>query len=307
MYKQYFYTVKYTAKEETLCKMEMKYLFSKDFEENFFFSDFYVDPFRSPFIKQCISVIYTGDTLDDIVQQILSNNLSYDKFKIRYLNLDVDIPYDERRKIEYILGYNVNGFADIHNPVNMLGVTKIKNKWVFGELKENKENWKVHNNQPYNYSNALGVRTARALVNIAVSNNFCTKLIDPCCGIGTVVMEALSLGINIKGVELNPLIAENAKKNLQHFGYEDVISCESMHNIDEYYDCAIVDMPYGLFNPTTLEDQLNIIETTRRIAAKAIFITYENMEQHFINFNFKIVDRCHVAKGSFKRYITICK
>jgi tRNA G10 N-methylase Trm11 len=307
MYKQYFYTIRYTVKEESLCKMEMKYLFHKKVENNFFFSDFYVDPIRSVFVKQCISVIYTGSTLENIVEQILANNLSYDKFKVKYLNLDEDIPYEERRKIEYIVGYDINGFADVHNPKTLLGITKVNDIWIFGELMENKEKWKVHSHQPYNYSNALGVRTARSIVNIASANNMNIRLIDPCCGIGTVVMEALSLGLDIKGVELNPLIADNAKRNLEFFGYKDVILNDSMHNILENFDYAIVDMPYGLFNPTTLEEQLDIIKTTRRIADKAIFITYVNMEHYFIDYGFTIKDSCDISKGTFKRYITLCE
>lgn len=307
MIKQYFYAIKYAANEEKLCKMEMKYLFNKSPDEEFFFSDFYVQPSRSAFIRQCISVMYTGNTLEDITKQILDNNLSYERFKIRHLNLDEDIPYEERRKIEYIVGYDVGGSADIHNPKILLGITKVKDTWVFGQLEVNKENWKVHNNQPFTYSNALGVRVARALVNIAVGNNLKTKLVDPCCGIGTVVMEALSLGIAVKGFEINPYVAENAKKNLAYFGYEDVITSGSMHDVNESYDCAVVDMPYGLFSPTTLEQQLNIIKTTRRIAAKSIFITYENMEHYFIDYGFTVIDSCDIAKGNFKRYITLCR
>ena len=42
---------------------------------------------------------------------------------------------------------------------------------------------------------------ARALVNIAMKDNEEGTLIDPCCGVGTVVIEALDLGIKVKGAK----------------------------------------------------------------------------------------------------------
>lgn len=301
----YFYTIKSTVFERPLCMMEMKYLFQNPAENGCLLSHNYVNPCRSAFIKYCISVIYIGNTLENIVEKILKNSLSYEGFKVHYIN-DENVPFKERRKTEYIIGYNINGKADMHNPKIILGITKFNDMWIFGELIDNKTKWQTFNHKPYSYSNALGVRTARALCNIAVSNNLSLTLVDPCCGVGTVVLEALSMGINVKGFELNPLVAENAKKNLKYFGYEDVITNENMHNINEKFDSAVVDMPYGLFSITTLKDQLNIIKTTRRIASRAVFITYEDMEDYFLSFGFKVLDKCLFSKGSVTRYITLC-
>lgn len=306
--KLYFYGIKYTRFEENLCKTEMKYLFNRTPESNYFLSNHYVDPSRSPFIKQCLKVIYSGQSLQDILNQILTNNLSFEKFKVRYINIESEsIAFDERRKIESVVGFNINGRADIHNPEILLGVTYIRGKWLLGIYEENKLIWKQHDDKPYHYSNALGVRAARALVNLAVRNNLKSTLIDPCCGIGTVVMEALSMGIAVRGYEINPLIAENASRNLEFFGYENVITNGDMHTINGHFDAAVVDLPYGVFNPTTLEQQVGIIQTARRIADRMVLISFEDMDQHILKSGFNILDKCHVDKGKFIRYITICK
>ncbi len=303
----YFYTIKYKLFEESLCKAEMKYLFNTVPDNKFFFSRTYISPSRSAFLKQCVSVIYKANSLDNLVQQILHNNLSYEKFKVCYINLeDNNIPFEERRKIEYLIGYNINGFADVHNPEVLLGITKIDNMWIFGKLENNNSAWKEHNIKPYSYCNALDVRLARSLVNIAVSNDLNSKLVDPCCGIGTVVIEALSMGLNIKGYELNKYVAENANKNLQFFNYETVIENKDMHSLTEKFDCAIVDLPYGLFSATTLDDQLSIIKTTRKIADRAILVTLEDMETHINDCGFTLIDKFCAAKGTFKRIINIC-
>ena len=175
------------------------------------------------------------------------------------------------------------------------------------EYERNDYEWHLHDNKPYSYSNSLSIRVARALVNIAVKNNLECKLIDPCCGVGTVVIEALSMGINVKGYEINKSIAENAQRNLEFFGYENVITSGDMHTIEEKYDVAIIDMPYGLFTATTLEKQIALMKTARRITNKLVIVTFEDMDTHIIEAGFNIVNKCYVSKGKFKRYINICE
>jgi tRNA G10 N-methylase Trm11 len=81
-----------------------------------------------------------------------------------------------------------------------------------------------------------------------------------------VVIEALDLGVNVKGYELNELIAENAQRNLEFFGFDNVIEQKDMHTIEEKFDVAIIDMPYGIFTPTTTEKQNELIKSVAKFA-----------------------------------------
>ena len=148
---------------------------------------------------------------------------------------------------------------------------------------------------------------ARALVNIAVGNNLELKLVDPCCGIGTVVIEALSMNIDVNGYEINNNIAQYAQRNLEFFGYNNVITNGDMHRIEEKYDVVIIDIPYGLFKPTTLKEQTDIIKTARKIADKLVIVTFEDMDKYIKGVGFNILDTCYVSKGKFVRYISICE
>ncbi|MDP4088908.1 MAG: hypothetical protein Q8930_06510 [Bacillota bacterium] len=304
----YFYTINYPKYEESLARLEIRYLFGREPQDKHIFSDFYIPTSRSAFIKECISVIYSGGSLEDIVHQIERDKLQYDNFKVRYVKHEDDtVAYEERLKADSAVGYVIIGEAKLHDPDIVLGITHVNGRWIFGEYEKNNMEWQSREVKPYNYSNALGVRTGRALVNLAAAHNSDCRLVDPCCGIGTVVMEAQSMGLSVKGFEINPLIGENAKKNLEYFGFRDVITIGDMHYIKENFDTAIVDLPYGLFNPTTLETQVAIMKTARRISDRAIIVTMENMDEHIRAAGFDIVDRCFVTKGKFTRYISICK
>ncbi len=305
-YKRHVYFIKYPVFEEELCKLEMRCLFGKTPSEKYLFSDLYINISRSPFIKEMISIIYEEDSLEQILKNIIEDKLTYDDFKVCYVKLENgDIEYKERLNSLNKIGFVITGEPEMHNPKIILGITKICGKWIFGKYEKNDYEWHIHDKKPYSYSNSLGLRVARALVNIAVQNNLDCKLIDPCCGVGTVVIEALSMGINVVGCELNKSIAENAQRNLKFFGYENVVTNGDMNNIEKQYDVSIIDLPYGLFTPTTIEEQTSLIKSARRISKKLVIVTFENMDKEIIEAGFNIVDRSYVCKGKFKRYITI--
>ena len=295
--------------EKELCEMEMKSIFNKVPKEKYLFSQKNFNPSRSPFIKLKINIIYIKDTLKEIVDNIKEDKLCYDDFKVNYIKSeDGDISYKERLNAVKEIGFVVTGFPDIHNPKVELAITKVKDKWIFGELIKNDFKWQRHNDKPHSYSNAIPLRMARALVNIAIGDNENLKLIDPCCGVGTVVIEALDLGIDIKGYEISKAIACNARNNIEFLGYNrDIITSGDMHTINEAFDVAIVDIPYGLYSPITLKEQVDIINTSRRIARKLVIITFEDMDNLIIAAGFKILDKCYMTKGSMKRQITICE
>ena len=304
----FIYFINYHDNERELCKMEMRCLFNREINEKYFFSDIDINASKSPFIKSKIKIIYSDESLDRMVRKIKEDNLSYDDFKVSYVKSEQgDVQYEDRLEATRKIGFVVNGYPDMHKPRNPLAVTKINGLWIFGEYERNDFKWQKHNDKPYSYSNALGLRMARALVNIAMKDNEEGTLIDPCCGVGTVVIEALDLGIKVKGCEISKQIAYNARENVEFLGYlRDTIVCYDMHKIKDKYDSAIIDIPYGLFSPVTLEEQKAIIHTARNICEKMVIVTFEDMEKFIVEAGFSVIDKCVVPKGNFKRHILVC-
>ena len=306
---KYFYFINCSDMEKELCNMEMKSIFKQIPNRKFLFSNKDFNPSRSPFIKFKVNIIYIEESLEIIINKIKNEKISYDDFKVNYMKSeDGDVSYENRLKAVREIGFVINGFPDIHNPKVELAIIKIKDKWIFGELIKNDFKWQKHNDKPHSYSNAIPLRMARALVNIATCDDKRLSIIDPCCGVGTVVIEALDLGFNIKGYEISKPIACNARNNIEFFGYNrEIITSGDMHNIRERYDVAIVDIPYGLYSPITSQEQKDIINTSRRIARKLVIITFEDMDNIIISAGFRILDKCYMTKGNMKREISICE
>ena len=184
-----------------------------------------------------------------------------------------------RRKLEREIGLGINGDPDLFHPESVFGFLTVDDKWYFGRYEESESVWYRHQKKPHSYSTSLSTRVARAVANIAVPNPEGLKVIDPCCGIGTVLVEALSMGIDIVGRDINPLVIEPVQENLAHFGLVGDVVAGPIAEVVERYDVAIIDMPYNIFSRTTPEEQLDILRHARRIAEKIIVVTIDTIDE----------------------------
>jgi tRNA (guanine10-N2)-dimethyltransferase len=304
---QYLYTTNCSTLERGLCALEMKCHFGIEPDRKDFITNIYVSPSRSPFIKHCISILYTASSLEELQNKIAADKLWAQTYKVYYINLEGEIPsYHDSKTAECEVGKCILGEAELDEPTTIFGITKREGCWIFGYCESNDCRWQKHKVKPFSYSNSLSVEVSRALVNIAVPNIGSTTLIDPCCGVGTVIVEALDQGIQVEGYEQNISIGWNAKKNLEHFGFESVITVGDMHTIEKHYDAAILDLPYGVFTSIKPVEQLALIKHTRKIAQRAVIITFEEMSEIISGCGFRITDTCTAAKGKFTRHIYLC-
>lgn len=305
---KYLYVINYQFNEENLCKMEMKSLFNINIDEKYFYSDIEISPSRSPYIRHVLKILYHAESLDDLLEIIRLNKVAIDNFKfVRIRVKDGEPEYRAWIESASKVADTIKGAADMQNPEILLGLIKIDTNWIFGVYDKNDNKWMRHNEKPNSYTHSLTMVVSRALVNIAVGTHASCSLIDPCCGVGTVVLEALSMGVNVNAYELNTKIARQAEENLDFFGYKNVIKNVDMHEMNEHFDAAIMDIPYGFFTPYSKEEQVALIKTARKITSKLVLVSIVNMDEDLNLIGFTITDQCEINKGNFKRYITVCK
>lgn len=219
---------------------------------------------------------------------------------------DGNIPYEDQRGIERQIGLRIRGEAEMRKPDRLFGVACIRGRWILGECEKGEPVWLKHNQKPQPYSTALGTRVARAVVNIAVPMPSGVRVVDPCCGIGTVVIEALSMGMNMEGFDLNPLAVRGARVNLAHYGMPDVVRVADMRTLTGSYDTAIVDLPYNLCSVMPPEERLAMLSSARRLARRIIIVTIESIDDDINHARLLVLDRCVVRKGRFERQVLVC-
>ncbi len=308
----FIYTYAFSEEERSLCHMEMRSLFGIESESKLIKSTTKIDPSRSPFIKERIDVMFEGDGLPDILEQVKQIQLFEETFKVLFVKInDLDqsekIEYGERLVIEREIGMHIHGEADIHHPDHSFGIVTMGGRWYFGKYQKSESVWFHHLKKPREYSTALSTRVARAVVNIAVPNPHGVRAIDPCCGIGTVLVEALSMGIDIVGRDINPLVTSGSRENIAHFGLEGDVTLGPIADVSSNYDVAIIDLPYNLYTHVTREEQFSILQHARRFAQKVVVITIETIDEMIEEAGFDITDRCVAKKSLFSRQIIVCE
>ncbi|MCM3161618.1 RsmD family RNA methyltransferase [Metabacillus litoralis] len=310
--KKFIYTFTSHEDELSLCQLEMRSLFGFDTDSSIIETTVKIDPSRSPFINERIDVMYRADSFMGIVQQIKGLNIEGATFKVLFIeHTDLagyeKVSFDERRKMEREIGLQIVGRVDLVNPELLFVIMKLHNSWVFGQYNKSESIWFYHQNKPKQYSTALSTRVARAVVNIAVPKVDNIKAIDPCCGSGTVLVEALSMGINIVGSDNNPLVCPLARENIAYFGLEGEVSLRDILDVTGCYDVAIIDMPYNLCSVLDPDKQLDMLRSARSFASRVVVVTIETIDYLIEKAGFKIVDRGVAKKGSFTRQILVCE
>lgn len=309
---KYIYTFVYHPDEFELCRMERRSLFGIDTEQNFIITDRKINPSRSPFIEDFLEVYVEAHSFEELKQIINGIKFTDSSYKVVCLNkMDIGntkkIHHPERRKIERQIGQAIDGEPDLNQPDVIFGLLYINECWYFGKATKAESIWRKHLHKPNSYSTALSTRVARAIVNIAIPEPEGIRAIDPCCGIGTVLIEALSMNIDIVGRDISPLVCVGARENIAYFGYETTVTKGSIADVKDYYDVAIVDLPYNIYSHLSPEQEYDIIQHARRIANRVLFVSIKPIDDLVQKAGFTITDRSVAKKSTFVRFILLCE
>lgn len=314
--------------EQALCELELRTMLGAEtvVGAGYAVSPRRVEPSRSPFLKLRLDVLFEASSLEELASQAETLTVRGSTFKVAFAETDTPASYDRQRGVEREIGRHLRGKAEMRRPEQWFAVTELAGRWLFGDCVHGEAVWLRHQRKPQNYSTALSTRLARAVVNIAVPVTLGTRVIDPCCGIGTVLVEAMSMGIDIVGSDMNPLAVRGARVNLAHFGMPDVVRLADMRTLEPAvhtpilgsaaapeavreqvrYDALILDMPYNLCSVLPEDEQLAMLLAARRLAQRSVIITTEPIDPLIAEAGLRIVDRCAVHKGRFSRQVIVC-
>jgi len=262
-------------------------------------------------MRERIELLESATSIEELAKKMTTYSAGTKTFRVQCVN-DIafgetaKLSHSERRNVEREIALVIDGEPDLKEPELLYGLLFYNDEWHIGYYTKSTSVWLSHVQKPQSYSTALSTRVARTIANIAAPVIENVRIIDPCCGIGTVIVEALSMGMNIVGRDISPFVCMGARKNIAHFGYETTITKGPIQEVDEHYDVAIIDLPYNLFTSASREDQLDIINHAHRIADKVVIVTIENIDDLVCEVGMEIVDRGIARKQSFEREILVC-
>lgn len=308
---QYIYFFTYDDTESDLCKLESKNIFATEEKNRLVFSDLKVEPSSSAFIKSRIDVISSSEDYTSLIQNIKEEHISIDDFKVEYLIFEGDATrYAVRLNKLRDIGCVIEGLSEYYNPTTIFALCFYEGIWYFGILIKDEVDWHKHNDKPRSYSNSISIVVGKSLVNIAAEGDRANTLLDACCGVGTIMLEACFSGFDIDGCEINWKICRNARENLSYFDYDATVHRSDIKDISKRYDAAIIDLPYNLVSCATESDVLHIIKSASDIADRLVVVSIEDIAHLIVSVGFRVMDTCVVSKKGkrkFARRIWVCE
>ena len=307
----HLYFLIYDHHEREISKLESKYIFGKEDKGKLLLTNKVVEPSDSAFLKKRLDIIRSSDDYMNLIKQIKDEQICAEGFKVEYLVLDGDTTgYAHRLEKLRDIGYVIEGNPDYRKPKITFALCYHGGTWLFGQLIKNNYDWLKHKQKPYSFSNSIHINIAKALINIAAQGDKSKTLLDTCCGVGTIMLEACFAGNNIEGCDINWKVCRQARSNLAHFNYGKQVFRSDIKDINNKYDAAIIDLPYNLFSNVDENNALHIIESASEISNRLIIVSIADIEDVITHVGLTLQDCCRVGKSgkaSFTRKIWVCE
>lgn len=246
-----------------------------------------------------------------LLAHIQSQNIEVEGFKIEYLVLEGDdTTYKQRLNKLRDIGLLINGEPEYLAPKIIYSICFFENIWYFGVLIKHNADWQKHNEKPFKFSNSISTIIAKTLVNIAAKGNTQHRLLDACCGVGTIMLEACIAGISIEGCDINWKAFNHTRENLKHYNYTGKVFHSDIKDLKTHYDAAIMDLPYNLtsYSDDTITE--NIISSAATLTERLVIVSITDIEEIIKKTGLKILDHCNVekqGKSAFTRSIWVCE
>lgn len=261
---------------------------------------------RAAYIRKGVRVLARAATFGALVDAVAASEFDADRFRIEVYDPD-DLRPASTKDLIVPLANVMADHPDLAEPKHRFVVALGANGCWFGEvLTEAAGDFQKHDTKPWTTSSSLDARLARALVNLVPDAR---SLLDPCCGAGSIVVEAASLGIEAIGVDWKPAMVGMTRQNLDHFDYPATIEQADARTIEMPVDAVVTDLPYGHGIKEDAATTQAIIDRAAMLAPIGVFVSrndltvqlsragYENVTVHRIEKRTGFVRRIHVGRS----------
>jgi len=230
---------------------------------------------RAAYVHTGLRLLAEASTLEGLATAIAGQSFPAEKFRVEFLRLSASNPARQHESVIRVANA-INAAPDLTAPQHrFLVIARAEGFW-FGEIvAETNYGYHDHDNKPYRTSSSMPARLARAMVNLAVPP--ARSILDPCCGTGTILVEARSLGLEAFGLDKNPKMVGMSRRNLRHFDYEALVERGDARQYCRTVDAVVTDLPYGhslQYDPANIQGILRQMAT---LAPVGIYLTAENL------------------------------
>lgn len=303
--KTYLYHFTYHETEEELAKLFFAYLFPDQMFTPFLLSYENYDLGNWVFLHFKIEVLAQAADLTTFTK--ILRKLTIEDWYLETWHYNKSLSSKERVLITRKLAEALPTEGKMNDYALKLIWALIDDVWYLGIFTPNDYPYKKRIYRPHNFSTALPVRLANQLVNYLKALYPNHSYIDPAAGSGTIVIEGLKAGLDIRGYELSYPCTQMANINLTYFNLPPIIKNCDMLDTTEIYDISILDIPYGLYTPIVLAECQALIAHCKKISNILLLISTVDYRSYLESLDYSLILQIPVYKAKFKRLITLAE
>lgn len=268
-------------------------------------SDRWLDVDRTGYAHRRLEALALGHDLDEVCHQVAERGVRSEDFKVDVVKFPRRGPLHAHEAMRR-LGAVIEGRPHLDDPEALFLLIADEGTLLFGRVEQTTTNdWKYRRRKPYTLSAAICPRIARACVNLVCRPGM--SLIDPCCGSGTIAIEAAALGMRAVASDRSLKMAFGTRRNARHFRVPvDVVRADVRH-IAGRFDALVTNLPYGIF--ISYEDELldAVAARTRFLAERCVFIINRPIDGILAQAGNTVDAVLELAEGGLTRYIHVCR
>ncbi|WP_040494249.1 TRM11 family SAM-dependent methyltransferase [Ilumatobacter nonamiensis] len=260
---------------------------------------------RAAYVQTGLAVLATGRSLDELVTNVGDATFAADGFRI-----DVHDPSDRigrsTQEVATALADVIPYGPDLSTPRCRFVVAAAADRLIFGEVVTVTDaSYRRHDAKPWTTSSSLDGRFARALVNLVPHAR---SILDPCCGAGSIVLEAASLGLDAYGVDDKPAMVGMTTENLAHFGYDATVVRADSREHEQRADAIVTDLPYGHAIDADEAQIRGILRRCVESAPTGVFVAPADFSMWIRAAGYDDVEVCTVRKrAGFTRWVHVAR
>lgn len=234
-----------------------------------------IDPGRTGYVGSGIELLASGKDLDEVCRKTAEMKIASDGFAVEVVRVPRGLKV-RRHETASALGWVIQGRPNLDHPKErFLAIATPEGMWFGRRLDATEPDWRRLVRKPHGFSSALPSQAARAICNLAIRGG--ERVVDPCCGSGTLLIHAAALGAHVAGFDINKKMVGTTNLNLKHFGLEPAARLGDAAEISGDYDLALANLPYGHMSPVTDERAGQMVTNIVKLAPRGVIISIRDV------------------------------
>jgi len=262
-----------------------------------------IDIARTGYVACGLELLASGVDAEETSEGIREQGIAADGFAIEVRRIPRGLNVG-RREVANELALVIEGRPNLDSPsVQFLALVTAERMWFGRRLECGEPEWRRFAQKPHDFSSALPSQAARAICNVLVRGG--ERVIDPCCGTGTFLLHAASLGAHVTGCDINKKMVGATNKNLAHFGFEAAASLGDATELTGRYDLLLANVPYGKMTAMSDEKLARMVANIVTLAPRGAIVATCDLSDVIRGAGADVRQVLRLAKFSITRRIFI--